>query len=107
MLKKLSVLGLTFAVSATLTAQTVINGAGASFPAPVYQSWTYVQPDWPNKVNYQSVGSGTGVSLLRPKPSISPALTTLTKEIRKETAAVPHAAWRRRCHQPSASRRTN
>ncbi|NMA38895.1 MAG: phosphate ABC transporter substrate-binding protein PstS [Lentisphaerae bacterium] len=68
MLKKLSVLGLTFAVSATLTAQTVINGAGASFPAPVYQSWTYTYSQTgPNKVNYQSVGSGAGVNLLKAK----------------------------------------
>ncbi|HOG50387.1 MAG TPA: phosphate ABC transporter substrate-binding protein PstS [Lentisphaeria bacterium] len=68
MLKKLSVLGLTFAVSATLTAQTVINGAGASFPAPVYQSWTYTYSQTgPSKVNYQSVGSGAGVNQLKAK----------------------------------------
>ncbi|HQC51546.1 MAG TPA: phosphate ABC transporter substrate-binding protein PstS [Lentisphaeria bacterium] len=68
MLKKLSVLGLTFAISATLTAQTVINGAGASFPAPVYQSWTYTYSQTgPSKVNYQSVGSGAGVNQLKAK----------------------------------------
>ena len=45
-----------------------INGAGASFPAPVYAAWTYTY----NKVNpakdhfnYQSVGSGAGVSQLK------------------------------------------
>lgn len=43
--------------------QSVVNGAGASFPAPIYQSW-FVEfnrqhPD--QKINYQSVGSGAGV----------------------------------------------
>ena len=39
-----------------------VNGAGASFPAPAYQRWT---ADYKTEkgylVNYQSVGSGTGV----------------------------------------------
>jgi phosphate transport system substrate-binding protein len=68
MLKKLTALGLTIAASATLTAQTVINGAGASFPAPVYQSWTYTYSQTgPNKVNYQSVGSGAGINQIKAK----------------------------------------
>ncbi len=40
-----------------------INGAGASFPAPLYQRW-FVEYNKINKntqVNYQSVGSGSGV----------------------------------------------
>jgi phosphate transport system substrate-binding protein len=38
-------------------------GAGASFPAPLYQTWfTELNKKYPNlKVNYQSVGSGAGV----------------------------------------------
>ncbi|WP_228021803.1 phosphate ABC transporter substrate-binding protein PstS [Vasconcelosia minhoensis] len=41
-----------------------LNGAGASFPAPLYQSWfSKIQQDvYPGlKINYQSVGSGAGV----------------------------------------------
>ncbi len=45
----------------------VLNGAGASFPAPVYQNWTnsYSHRSGVVKVNYQSIGSGAGVNQLR------------------------------------------
>ncbi len=45
-----------------------INGAGASFPAPVYAAWTYTYNKTnPGKdqFNYQSIGSGAGVSQLK------------------------------------------
>ena len=40
-----------------------LTGAGASFPAPLYQNWfvTLGQEDPNLQVNYQSVGSGAGV----------------------------------------------
>jgi phosphate transport system substrate-binding protein len=40
-----------------------ISGAGASFPAPLYQRWfvEYNKVDKKVQVNYQSVGSGAGV----------------------------------------------
>ncbi|WP_353930635.1 phosphate ABC transporter substrate-binding protein PstS [Okeanomitos corallinicola TIOX110] len=40
-----------------------LTGAGASFPAPLYQTWFIeLNKKYPNlKVNYQSVGSGAGV----------------------------------------------
>ena len=39
-----------------------INGAGASFPAPIYQRWFQdYSTQSGNRVNYQSVGSGAGV----------------------------------------------
>ena len=45
-----------------------INGAGASFPAPVYAAWTYTynktNPGG-DRFNYQSIGSGAGVSQLK------------------------------------------
>jgi phosphate transport system substrate-binding protein len=39
-----------------------LNGAGATFPAPLYQRWlsNYSQTSG-NKINYQSVGSGAGI----------------------------------------------
>lgn len=44
-------------------AQTTISGAGASFPAPIYQRWfaDYANTKGGSQVNYQSVGSGAGV----------------------------------------------
>ncbi|MBR8832065.1 MAG: Phosphate-binding protein PstS [Chroococcopsis gigantea SAG 12.99] len=40
-----------------------LNGAGASFPAPLYQAWfVQLNQEIPNlQVNYQSTGSGAGV----------------------------------------------
>jgi phosphate transport system substrate-binding protein len=46
-----------------LRASTVLNGAGATFPYPIYSKWfdeyNKVHPDV--KINYQSIGSGGGV----------------------------------------------
>lgn len=46
-----------------LGGNVTLTGAGASFPAPLYQSWfTELNKKYPNlQVNYQSVGSGAGV----------------------------------------------
>ena len=40
-----------------------LNGAGASFPAPLYQRWfSAINEEYPGlQVNYQSVGSGAGI----------------------------------------------
>ena len=39
-----------------------LNGAGATFPAPLYTSWLGAfHEETGNKVNYQAVGSGAGV----------------------------------------------
>ncbi len=56
--------------SGNKTAKTVtINGAGASFPAPVYQNWThtYTQANPGIQVNYQSLGSGAGINQIKSK----------------------------------------
>ena len=43
-------------------AGVTINGAGATFPAPIYQRWFQdYSATTGNRVNYQSVGSGAGV----------------------------------------------
>ncbi|MFK5925313.1 MAG: phosphate ABC transporter substrate-binding protein PstS [Desulfuromusa sp.] len=43
-------------------AGSVLNGAGASFPYPVYSSWAFqYQQATGAKINYQSIGSGGGV----------------------------------------------
>jgi phosphate transport system substrate-binding protein len=38
-----------------------LNGAGASFPAPIYQRWFQDLASKGVRVNYQSIGSGAGV----------------------------------------------
>ena len=39
-----------------------LNGAGATFPAPLYNAWFMdFQKETGNQVNYQAVGSGAGV----------------------------------------------
>ncbi len=46
-----------------ISGQVALTGAGASFPAPLYQNWfvTFNQKVPDIQVNYQSVGSGAGV----------------------------------------------
>jgi phosphate transport system substrate-binding protein len=60
-LKHIATLGLALVPTAAL-AGPAINGAGASFPAPIYQRWfqDYANASG-NRVNYQSVGSGAGI----------------------------------------------
>lgn len=46
---------------AACAATSSLNGAGASFPAPLYQRWFQELASQGTRVNYQSVGSGAGV----------------------------------------------
>ncbi|HZV82313.1 MAG TPA: phosphate ABC transporter substrate-binding protein PstS, partial [Geobacteraceae bacterium] len=65
MLKKITLL----AAAALLTitslagAESLINGAGATFPYPLYSKWfsEYAKIDPTVKFNYQSIGSGGGI----------------------------------------------
>jgi phosphate transport system substrate-binding protein len=60
-LKHIATLGLALAPISAIAAPN-INGAGATFPAPIYQRWfADYAAQTGNKVNYQSVGSGAGV----------------------------------------------
>jgi phosphate transport system substrate-binding protein len=45
-----------------VSAQMLINGAGATFPNPIYQKWfaEYAKVDTSVRFNYQSIGSGGG-----------------------------------------------
>ena len=58
------ILGITiaFGLSATASAQMMINGAGATFPYPIYSKWfdEYAKVDPSVRFNYQSIGSGGG-----------------------------------------------
>jgi phosphate transport system substrate-binding protein len=69
MLKKIKQLLVTVAAVATVAtaasaqAETLINGAGATFPYPIYSKWfsEYSKIDRSVKFNYQSIGSGGGI----------------------------------------------
>src|SRR6516165_401986 len=65
-----------FAVAATLLAGSaaradslLINGAGATFPFPLYSKWfnEYNQKNPDLKFNYQSIGSGGGIKQITEK----------------------------------------
>ena len=49
-------------ISVTASAQMLINGAGATFPYPIYSKWfsEYARVDPAIRINYQSIGSGGG-----------------------------------------------
>jgi phosphate transport system substrate-binding protein len=60
-LRRLAVLCLTFVLPAM--AQTTLNGAGATFPYPMYSKWfsEYHKVHGDVEINYQSIGSGGGI----------------------------------------------
>lgn len=51
--------------SASSGASTTISGAGSTFAAPVYEQWASAQSGL--TVNYQSVGSGAGITAIESK----------------------------------------
>ena len=59
----LSTLFLGVATSDVVSAQTLVNGAGATFPYPLYSKWfdEYAKIDPSLRFNYQSIGSGGGI----------------------------------------------
>ena len=58
-LKRIAAIGLLAAAPGAALAAPAINGAGATFPAPIYQRWFQDYAGITgDRVNYQSVGSG-------------------------------------------------
>src|SRR2546429_6534536 len=55
-------LAIVLGFSANASAQIMINGAGATFPYPIYSKWfdEYAKVDPSVRFNYQSIGSGGG-----------------------------------------------
>jgi len=47
--------------------QMLVNGAGATFPYPIYSKWfdEYTKVDPSVRFNYQSIGSGGGITMLK------------------------------------------
>jgi phosphate transport system substrate-binding protein len=59
---KIAFIAAVFGVTAGASAQLLINGAGATFPNPIYQKWfnEYTKVDPGAQFNYSSIGSGGG-----------------------------------------------
>src|SRR6202522_4717530 len=69
MKKSLLVVSLALGLAAIAAAQNgtvLINGAGATFPYPIYSKWfdVYAKQNPGIKFNYQSIGSGGGIRML-------------------------------------------
>lgn len=60
-------LALVAATIGTCSAETNLNGAGATFPNPIYQKWfsEYHNAHQDVQINYQSIGSGGGIKQLQ------------------------------------------
>ena len=55
-------------IAETAFAGATINGAGATFPYPVYGQWAWLyNKDTGVKLNYQSIGSGGGIRQIKAK----------------------------------------
>jgi len=69
MVKKLLLLVLLplLLIGTSARAQMLINGAGSTFGYPIYSKWfdEYVKVDPSVRINYQSIGSGGGIMMLR------------------------------------------
>jgi phosphate transport system substrate-binding protein len=62
-IRRLAVLLLCVFLALPLVAQTTLNGAGATFPNPMYSKWfsEYDKLHSGVQINYQSLGSGAGI----------------------------------------------
>ncbi len=67
-MRRKSLIGLVLAlVTGSAFAATNLNGAGATFPNPIYQKWfsSYHSAHPDIQINYQSIGSGGGIKQLQ------------------------------------------
>src|SRR5882757_8759935 len=62
-------LAIALGLSTNASAQMMINGAGATFPYPIYSKWfdEYTKIDPNVAFNYQSIGSGGGIKQITAK----------------------------------------
>lgn len=63
MMRRLALLFVCAVLAVPLVAQTTLNGAGATFPYPMYSKWfsEYHKAHPEVQINYQSIGSGGGI----------------------------------------------
>jgi phosphate transport system substrate-binding protein len=65
-MKMIMMMALIFGFAALAGAGPLINGAGASFPYPLYSKWAYEYEQKTGvKINYQSIGSGGGIKQVK------------------------------------------
>jgi len=63
-----ALVGLISLASLAQAANVTLNGAGASFPYPLYSQWAYKYNSLTGvKINYQSIGSGGGIAQIKAK----------------------------------------
>src|SRR3954451_21199819 len=79
--------------AATLTAAVQINGAGATFPYPIYSKWfsqyNKLHPDI--QINYQSIGSGGGIKQITERTvDFGASDAPLTDEQMKKAPGLQH-----------------
>src|SRR6185436_12260911 len=70
MIKKILTLAVTLGLATVANAAPLlINGAGATFPYPIYSKWfdLYSQAHPEVQFNYQSIGSGGGIKQITAK----------------------------------------
>ena len=63
MIRRLTLLFVCLSLAVPVLAQTTLNGAGATFPYPMYSKWfnEYHNLHSDIQINYQSIGSGGGI----------------------------------------------
>ena len=63
MIRRIALIVLCLILSLPVLAQTTLNGAGATFPYPMYSKWfsEYHKAHPDIEINYQSIGSGGGI----------------------------------------------
>ena len=68
-MKLIRLLAAIVCLAALSSAQTNLNGAGATFPYPIYSKWfnEYHKAHPDVQINYQSIGSGGGIKQLQAK----------------------------------------
>jgi len=62
-ISRIALLLASLALSLPALGQTTLNGAGATFPYPMYSKWfsEYNKLHHDIQINYQSIGSGGGI----------------------------------------------
>ena len=73
--------------------QTLINGAGATFPFPIYAKWADAyKTATGNGLNYQSIGSGAGIKQIKAKTVTFGATDAPLKPKELDDAGLEHLA---------------
>ncbi len=104
MIRSLRVLLCIAVLASCAWAQTTLNGAGATFPYPIYSKWfSEYHTLHPNvQINYQSIGSGGGIRQVQAGTvdfgaSDGPMTDEQICGIQDKSAARPHGSWARWC----------